>query len=70
MLAAMEEVVPVCDRFLTLGRFSTTQLMIALGVILIRNSLHSTRGERVKNKNKVETPGIRGESMFFATALA
>jgi len=43
MLAAMEEVVPVCDRFLTLGRFSTAQLMIALVVILIRNSLHFTR---------------------------
>jgi len=25
MLAAMEEVFPVCDRFLALGRFSNTQ---------------------------------------------
>ena len=44
MLAAMGEVVPVhCGRFLTLGRFSTAQLMIALVVIPIRNSLHFTR---------------------------
>ena len=38
----MEEAFPVCDRFLTLGlgRFSNTQLMIALVITLIRNSLH------------------------------
>jgi hypothetical protein len=61
----MEEVVPVCDRFLALGRFSNTQLMIALVITLIRNSLHSV-GEG--KKNKVEALGIRGESIFLPPA--
>ena len=64
MLAAMEEVFPVCDRFLTLGRFSNTQLMIALVITLIRNSLNFW--VREGKKNKVEALGIRGVSMILS----
>ena len=62
----MEEVVPVCDRFLTLGRFSHTQLMIALVTSLIRNDLHSVREGK---KNKVETLGF-AENQCFLPPLA
>ena len=51
ILAAMEEDVPVCDRFLAFRPSAHTQLMISLAIVLIRNSLRSPTGG---TKNKVE----------------
>jgi len=66
MLAAMEDGFPVCDRFLSLGRFlkHATDDCISYHFDPEQSSL---LGEGAK-KNKVEALGIRGESMFLPPA--